>query len=150
MKINLFCIAKSPDPETAHFTKLCASFGGKMIVKNLFSKRLLSEKNPAQILKIYSEIFTPYVQPENEKRQNFALCVEGQTHDSESFAEALKKNEINFFIGGAFGLEENFKNSMQKISLSPLTMSHAVAKIVLCEQIYRALSLKNGHPYHKI
>ncbi|CCF79680.1 LSU m3Psi1915 methyltransferase RlmH  len=35
------------------------------------------------------------------------------------------------------------------LSLSPLTFSHQIAKLVLCEQIFRALSLLNHHPYHK-
>ncbi len=57
---------------------------------------------------------------------------------------------IKFFIGGAYGFEENFlKKSDQVISLGKLTMSHKIAKAVLLEQIYRGFSILTIHPYHK-
>ena len=71
--------------------------------------------------------------------------------DSFKFANLLKdKQTINFFIGGAYGLEEEFKNRCDiKISLTPLTLSHKIAKIMLFEQIFRGLAINNNHPYHK-
>ena len=57
--------------------------------------------------------------------------------------------EVSFFIGGAYGFSSDFLRSLKTLSLSPLTLSHKIAQIVLCEQIYRALSIMTNHPYHK-
>lgn len=83
---------------------------------------------------------------------NIALSPSAKELDSMAFAELLQnKAQINFFIGGAFGLESEFvKRCDFAISLSRLTFSHQIARLVLCEQIYRAFSILNAHPYHKI
>jgi 23S rRNA (pseudouridine1915-N3)-methyltransferase len=58
--------------------------------------------------------------------------------------------EVNFFIGGAYGHAPEFlKRCDRVVSLSKLTMSHKIAKTVLAEQIYRALTILHNHPYHK-
>jgi len=82
---------------------------------------------------------------------NIALDEKGIMLDSKGFASLLEnKSRVNFFIGGAYGFSNDFKNKMQKvISFSPLTMAHKIAKLVLFEQIYRALSINAKHPYHK-
>ncbi len=84
-------------------------------------------------------------------RFNIALDEKGVLLDSIEFSKIFKKeDEIHFFIGGAYGFEESFLGSCDKVvSLSKLTFSHKIAKIVLFEQIYRALSIVNNHPYHK-
>ncbi len=57
---------------------------------------------------------------------------------------------VAFVIGSADGLAERIKhNANVMISLSALTLPHALARIVLAEQIYRAASLIQGHPYHR-
>ncbi len=57
---------------------------------------------------------------------------------------------LSFLIGGAYGFEEDFLNKGHAIiSLSKLTMSHKIAKVVLLEQIYRGFSILSNHPYHK-
>lgn len=75
----------------------------------------------------------------------------GNEMDSLEFANLLQnKQKISFFIGGAYGFSQNFKAKMDKlISLSKMTLAHKVAKFVLLEQIFRALSINANHPYHK-
>ena len=60
-------------------------------------------------------------------------------------------NNIYFLIGGAYGhCESLLKNPLyKKISLSQLTFPHKLARTILLEQIYRAYTLLNSHPYHK-
>ena len=84
-------------------------------------------------------------------RFNIGLDEKGKMLDSIKFSEIFKKeDEINFFVGGAYGFDHGFlSNCDEVISLSRLTFSHKIAKIVLFEQIYRALSIVNDHPYHK-
>lgn len=55
-----------------------------------------------------------------------------------------------FVIGGPDGLDAAFKrDAAMQLRLSSLTLPHALAQVVLCEQLYRAASLLTGHPYHR-
>lgn len=58
--------------------------------------------------------------------------------------------DIVFLIGGADGLDANIKNSADEVlALSTLTLPHGLARVLLAEQLYRAMSLIKGHPYHR-
>lgn len=55
-----------------------------------------------------------------------------------------------FIIGGADGIDESIKSAAERrIRLSSLTLPHAMARLVLCEQLYRAMSVVRNHPYHR-
>ena len=55
-----------------------------------------------------------------------------------------------FLIGGADGLDASLKNtSMMQLRLSGMTLPHGLARVLLAEQLYRALSIIGGHPYHR-
>jgi 23S rRNA (pseudouridine1915-N3)-methyltransferase len=57
---------------------------------------------------------------------------------------------VVFLIGGAEGLTPTMvKAAQRRLSLSPLTLPHRLARVILCEQIYRALSALRGEPYNK-
>jgi 23S rRNA (pseudouridine1915-N3)-methyltransferase len=86
----------------------------------------------------------------------FALCVEGKQLSSEAFAASLEqiylseKKGICFLIGGSDGLPEEVKAAANmRLSMSDMTFPHRLAKIMLLEQIYRALSIQNNQKYHK-
>ena len=85
------------------------------------------------------------------KGYNIALDVLGKSVDSFAFSKLLEdKNEVNFFIGGAYGFQREFLDKCDAtISLSNLTFAHKVATLVLSEQIFRSLAIINNHPYHK-
>lgn len=58
--------------------------------------------------------------------------------------------DVAFIIGGADGLHESVKNSAQHLlALSALTLPHAMVRVLLAEQLYRAHSLLHNHPYHR-
>jgi 23S rRNA (pseudouridine1915-N3)-methyltransferase len=60
------------------------------------------------------------------------------------------KGGVAFIIGGADGLHETIKRSAQQLlALSALTLPHAFVRVLLAEQLYRALSLMRSHPYHR-
>jgi len=111
--------------------------------KNIAQSQVKGEKE-AKIS--YSKAYEPFL-----KGYNISLDVRGKKIDSFEFAKIFEKNSnVNFFIGGAYGLEEKFLAKMDKvISLSDLTYAHKIAKVVLFEQIYRGLCIKANHPYHK-
>jgi 23S rRNA (pseudouridine1915-N3)-methyltransferase len=85
-----------------------------------------------------------------------ALHERGQTFDSPGVARRLQQAEleargtISFVIGGAFGLDPRIlKRAAWNWSLSPLTFSHDLARLILMEQLYRAYSILHGTAYHK-
>ena len=85
-----------------------------------------------------------------------ALCVEGGQMTSEAFAAYLDAAaqsgapDVAFVIGSSHGLSEEVKRAAAlKLSLSQMTLPHQLARLVLCEQIYRALSIRAGSKYHK-
>jgi 23S rRNA (pseudouridine1915-N3)-methyltransferase len=143
MQINVFSIEKKEDFQTEikNFIKKSKQFAD---VKNhtLYSSKLSKSDNP-QIE--YSKIFAKYI----NDGFNVILTPEGKLMDSFKFANIFEHSKINFFIAGAWGFDNEFKKNGINISLSPLTLSHKIAKLVLFEQIYRGLSIKNNHPYHK-
>jgi 23S rRNA (pseudouridine1915-N3)-methyltransferase len=79
----------------------------------------------------------------------------GKSYSSEQFARWLngereRNNDTAFVIGGAFGLSAEILNKAAlKISLSPWTLPHELARLVLAEQLYRAGTIIRGEPYHK-
>jgi 23S rRNA (pseudouridine1915-N3)-methyltransferase len=58
--------------------------------------------------------------------------------------------DVSFIVGGADGLEEGLKQAADFVwSLSPLTLPHGFARVLLAEQLYRAHSILHNHPYHR-
>lgn len=78
----------------------------------------------------------------------------GKKHTSVNFAEWTKgliekPAKVYFVIAGAEGFsDEMLKAAQEKISLSDLTFPHKIARILLVEQLYRAQTIRSGHPYH--
>ena len=151
MKINIYSIVK---PSTDSFDKLIKEFikmsskYAKVEVFYIFNKDIAKAQTIGEneSKEIYTKTYLPYL-----KGYNIALDVLGKSVDSFVFSKLLEdKNEVNFFIGGAFGFEREFLQKCDNvISLSDLTMAHKVANVVLTEQIFRALCIQNNHPYHK-
>ena len=83
--------------------------------------------------------------------QIYLLEERGDEFSSPEFAEFLdKKSELLIFvIGGALGLSEEVRGKANKvISLSAMTFPHEMARMILCEQLYRAVSITKGKNYH--
>jgi 23S rRNA (pseudouridine1915-N3)-methyltransferase len=78
-----------------------------------------------------------------------ALDERGRDMTTRQFAALLGK-ERTFVIGGPDGLSDKLKsNAEELVRISSLTLPHALAQVVLLEQIYRAATLLTGHPYHR-
>jgi len=78
-----------------------------------------------------------------------ALDERGRDLTTQQFA-ALLGEPAAFVIGSADGLDPAIrKDASLLLRLSALTLPHALAQVVLCEQLYRAATLLTGHPYHR-
>ncbi len=84
-----------------------------------------------------------------------ALDERGKSFSTSAFATFLERLEpqtraIGFVIGGPDGLDESLKARCDhQICLSAMTLPHGLARVLLTEQLYRAWSLLNQHPYHR-
>ena len=84
-----------------------------------------------------------------------ALCIEGKQQTSEELAGVLERaaaerGECVFIIGSSHGLCERVKRACDlRLSFSKLTFPHRLARVILCEAIYRSLSINAGRKYHK-
>ena len=83
------------------------------------------------------------------------MDVGGDEVDSIGFADMLRREHekhdvITFVIGGASGVDERVRQSAnRRISFGRVTYPHQIARLLLCEQIYRASTIIKGVPYHK-
>ena len=83
-----------------------------------------------------------------------ALCVEGKLCSSEELARMVAANSqdkhLVFLIGGSHGLHPSVKaEAQERLSMSPMTFPHHLARVMLLEQIYRAFKINEGSSYHK-
>ena len=85
-----------------------------------------------------------------------ALCVEGRERSSEELARLMEtwagrgEKQLVFLIGGSFGLHPSIKaQAAERLSMSPMTFPHHLARVMLLEQIYRAYQINAGTRYHK-
>ena len=85
-----------------------------------------------------------------------AMCIEGQLLSSEALSRKLQdftlggKSQVAFLIGGSFGLHPSLKAQADlRLSMSPMTFPHHLARVMLLEQLYRAFQIQEGTRYHK-
>lgn len=91
-----------------------------------------------------------------KKEENY-ICLDptGQLFDSIQLSQFLKQSwekggsRLTLIIGGAEGLPKEVKQHATLISLSPLTFTHQITRLILIEQIYRATEIDKGTQYHK-
>lgn len=80
----------------------------------------------------------------------YILDEKGSDYSSISFSELINKNDnIKFVIGGADGISKEAKLGAKTISLSNMTFTHEMARLILIEQVYRAVMIINNRSYHK-
>ncbi|MGP1485278.1 MAG: 23S rRNA (pseudouridine(1915)-N(3))-methyltransferase RlmH [Campylobacter sp.] len=151
MEIYTFSIQKSKsdnfDSEIGQYCKMSSKFANlsdKIIFNDKIARAQSSSRQDA--LRAYDEAYEPYL-----KGFCVALDENGSEISTQKFADLIaNKSQISFFIGGAYGLSEKFKHKCDfALSLSQMTTAHKIAKLMLFEQIFRALCIIYKHPYHK-
>lgn len=90
-----------------------------------------------------------------KERLSVGLDPGGKVLSSPEFADKLYQwleqggARLTFVIGGPDGLPEELKRTLPLISLSAMTFTHQMARLILAEQIYRAAEIRRGSPYHR-
>lgn len=85
-----------------------------------------------------------------------SMCIEGTQISSQQLANKVQDVGVNgygtitFVIGSSFGLDSSIKNSSDfKLSMSKMTFTHQISRMLILEQIYRAFQINNNGKYHK-
>ncbi|MFZ5981939.1 MAG: 23S rRNA (pseudouridine(1915)-N(3))-methyltransferase RlmH [Candidatus Zixiibacteriota bacterium] len=134
-----------------HYLKLLSRYASVEFVY-LPSPRLPASSPPEEIMKKEAAHF------EKELKGGLvvALSERGEKFNSVAFSKFLEKIQvesrgpISFLIGGAFGLHPGLLDRADHIvSLSDLTFSHQLVRLILAEQMYRGFSILHGTAYHK-
>lgn len=158
MTVNIVCVGKLKE---AYWRDACAEYAKRLSTFCKFSiieleeSRLPAEPSDALIEKALAQEGARILE-KCAGGKIVAMCIEGKEQSSEKLAASISDyavggaNKISFVIGSSFGLADEVKKRADiRLSMSPMTFPHQLARVMLCEQIYRAFSINNGSKYHK-
>ena len=149
-------LKQGPERELfAHYLGRAASAGRKLHLSPLDAIEVADSKAATAQTRMQAEAAALLAKvPASHKVM--ALDPRGQPLTSEAFASLLARlrdqgtGGLAFLIGGADGLSrEAVGKAAEALALGPMTLPHGLARIVLAEQIYRAMTILSGHPYHR-
>lgn len=157
--IHLICVGKLKEP---FYREACGEYQKRLgaycrlTVTELAEERLAQNPSPAQIAAALEKEGTAILARIPPSSRVIALCVEGVLRSSEDLARMVQawdhspERHLVFVIGGSFGLAEKVKQLAQvRLSMSPMTFPHHLARVMVLEQIYRAFKIGEGSAYHK-
>ncbi len=155
LKIRVVAIGEDKDrwvtDGSKHYLKLLSRWTS-FEIKTLPAPKVTSSLSPEATKKREAELLAR----ELGKGTVIALSDSGKAMTSQQLARFLEKLQassggaITFLIGGPHGLHDSILSDADVIlSLSPLTFSHQLVRLVLLEQLYRGLSILHGTAYHK-
>ena len=157
-RITVLCVGKLKEKfyadAAAEYIKRLSRYC-RIEVTELPETRLPEDPSPAEIKKALAAEANA-IRQKLEGGAVVAMCIEGQTCSSEALSKKLAafalegKSKVTFLIGGSFGLDETLKKQADwRLSMSPMTFPHHLARVMLLEQIYRSCQIAEGTRYHK-
>ena len=158
-RVNIICVGKLKEKfyvdAAAEYVKRLQRHCKPEIIE-LPETRLSEDPSPAEIQKALAAEAVLIREKLPKGGAVVALCIEGKPCSSEELSQRLLnfgvegKTQVTFLIGGSFGLDAELKNRADwRLSMSPMTFPHHMARIMLLEQIYRAYQIADGTRYHK-
>ncbi|MGN1467892.1 MAG: 23S rRNA (pseudouridine(1915)-N(3))-methyltransferase RlmH [Ruminococcus sp.] len=159
LNINIICIGKIKETywtqAIEEYTKRLSAFC-KFSIIELDEEKIKSNPRQSDIEKTITAEGKRIISKISKGSFTVALCIEGKQMSSEKLSKKIDEtalngySTINFIIGGSWGLSDEVKNSSQlKLSMSEMTFPHQMARVILCEQIYRAFEISANGKYHK-
>ena len=158
-KVTVLCVGKLKEKfyidAAAEYAKRLSRFC-KLELVELPEERLPEDPSPAQIEAALLKEAAAIRAKLPAGAALIALCVEGELRSSEALARQMAAwagqgvSQLVFLIGGSFGLHSSIKGSAKlRLSMSPMTFPHHLARVMVLEQIYRAYQINAGTQYHK-
>ena len=158
-KVTVLCVGKLKEKfyidAAAEYAKRLSRFC-KLELVELPEERLPEDPSPAQIEAALMKEAAAIRAKLPAGAAIIALCVEGELRSSEALAQQMAAwagqgvSQLVFLIGGSFGLHPSIKGSAKlRLSMSPMTFPHHLARVMVLEQIYRAYQINAGTRYHK-
>lgn len=157
MKIKIIAVGKLKD---TYFQEACGEYQKRLTrfcalemleLQDIKNPQLSSEALCLEVIEKEGDAILKKL----ENEYVVALCIEGKALSSEEFATmiektAIEKGKITFVIGGSLGLGEAVKKRADMLlSISRMTFPHAVARVLLLEQLYRGYKIIGNEKYHK-
>ena len=159
LSVHLICVGKLKEK---FYLEACGEYIKRLspfcdlTLTEVGEERLPANPSQAQIdaaLEREGEVIRGKIPPNSRL---ICLCVEGKERSSpelarlvEDFAQSGQRHLV-FVIGGSYGLAEGLKReAWLRLSMSPMTFPHHLARVMVLEQIYRAFKINEGSSYHK-
>ena len=158
-KVTILCVGKLKE---AFYAAAVAEYQKrlqrhcKLEIAELPEQRLGDAPSPAEIEQALAKEAVLIEERLPRGGAVIALCVEGKPCSSEELSRRMAdfgvagRTQLTFLIGGSFGLDETLKREADwRLSMSPMTFPHHMARVMLLEQVYRAYQIAVGTRYHK-
>ena len=154
MKITLLVVGKTTDP---HIEALLNGYIGRLAHYIPFNLQVIPELRNTKSLtfdqqkQAEGELILRAVAPSTDL---VLLDEHGREYRSIDFADYLQRKmsagrDLTFVVGGPYGFSETvYARANGKISLSQMTFSHQMIRLISAEQVYRAMTILRGEPYH--
>lgn len=158
MSVTILCVGKLKEK---YWRDACEEYGKRL---SAFCRFSILELDEARVPENASAAQINAALAEEGRRilskaahsYRIALCIEGKEVSSPELSQKLQLTAVNgvsnisFIIGGSWGLSDEVKQAAAcKLSMSPMTFPHQLARVMLCEQIYRAFQISSDGKYHK-
>ena len=158
-RVTVLCVGKLKEKfyleAAAEYVKRLQRFC-KLELVELPESRLPESPSPAEVQRALAAEAVAIRERLPKGGAVIALCIEGKPCPSVELSRRMEelavagKTQLTFLIGGSVGLAPALKQRCQlRLSMSPMTFPHHLARIMLLEQIYRAYQISAGTKYHK-
>lgn len=159
LKVDLITIGKLKED---YLRKACEEYQKrlsafcKLTILELPESRLPQEPSQAQIDACIEAERQSILSKIPAQSYVITMCIEGKLLSSVQLASQIEQaavggsSHLSIIIGGSWGLSEEVKKiSSLRLSMSPMTFPHQLARVMVLEQLYRAFSINNHSKYHK-
>ncbi len=159
LNISVICVGKLKEN---YWREACAEYSKRLRAFCNFSiievdeERIHDNPSPLQIQSTIEKEGKRIISKIPNNTKVISMCIEGKQSSSEKLAKKIADiaiegySSIAFIIGGSWGISDEVKKlSYMRLSMSEMTFPHQLARVMLCEQVYRAFQINSGGKYHK-
>ena len=158
-RVTVLCVGKLKEKfyleAAAEYVKRLQRFC-KLELVELPESRLPESPSPAEVQRALAAEAVAIRERLPKGGAVIALCIEGKPCSSVELSRRMEelavagKTQLTFLIGGSVGLDESLKQQADwRLSMSPMTFPHHLARVMLLEQLYRSFKIDEGSSYHK-